>query len=136
MAPEVETQTTASTATRPRPGWFPGRVPTEQLLWTGLIVVMALDVLTTCIGLERGLTEGNPVMAAAIQQAGLGGLVLVKTLVVASGVAARTALPQHRYVIPVGLSTPCAIAVLVNTTLLLSTIPPYCARADELPLAC
>jgi hypothetical protein len=103
MAPEVETQTTASTATRPRPGWFPGRVPTEQLLWTELIVVMALDVLTTGIGLERGLTEGNPVMAAAIQQAGLGGLVLVKTLVVASGVAARTALPQHRYVIPLGL---------------------------------
>jgi hypothetical protein len=119
MAPEVERQTTASTATRPRPEVLSGRVPTEQLLWAGLILVMTLDVITTGIGLERGLTEGNPVMAAAIQQAGLGGLVLVKALVVASGVAARTALPQHRYVIPLGLSTPCAIAVLVNTTLLL-----------------
>lgn len=118
MAPDVETQTTASTATR-RPGWVPGRIPTEQLLWAGLTVVMALDVLTTGIGLEQGLTEGNPVMAAAIQQAGLGGLVLTKALVVALGVAARTALPQHRYVIPVGLLTPCAVAVFVNTTLLL-----------------
>jgi len=118
MAPEVETQTTASTATRLRPGWVP-RVPTEQLLWTSLILIMALDILTTGIGLARGLTEGNPVMAAAIQRAGLGGLVLTKLLVVAVGVAARIALPQYRYAIPLGLLTPGAVAVLVNATLLL-----------------
>jgi hypothetical protein len=118
MAPEVDTQTTASTATRRRSGWVP-RVPTEQLLWTSLILVMALDVLTTGLGLARGLTEGNPVMAAAIQRAGLGGLVLTKLLVVAVGVAARTAFPRHRYVIPLGLLTPGTVAVFVNTALLL-----------------
>lgn len=117
MAPKVDTQTTASTATRLSQGGPPGRT-TEQLLWGSLILVMTLDVLTTGIGLQQGLAEGNPVMAAAIEQAGLGGLVLTKVLVVAFGLSARIALPQHRYVIPLGLLTPGAFAVLINATLL------------------
>jgi len=81
--------------------------------------IMPLDVLTTAVGLGRGLAEGNPVMAAAIEQTGVAGLVLTKGLVVAFGLATRIALPRHRYAVPLGPLTPSALAVLVNASLLL-----------------
>jgi len=115
MAPDVDTQTTARTVSRA----VPTRVSTERLLWGMVVLLMGFDVLTTGAGLSQGFAEGNPVMAAAIEQAGLAGLVLTKALVVAFGLAARIALPRHRYAIPLGLLTPSALAVLVNASLLL-----------------
>ncbi|WP_243700365.1 DUF5658 family protein [Halorussus pelagicus] len=45
-----------------------------------VLAVMVGDVITTAVGLAMGLEEVNPVAAALIAEAGLGGLVLLKTL--------------------------------------------------------
>ncbi|UPV73219.1 DUF5658 family protein [Halorussus limi] len=45
-----------------------------------VLTVMVGDVITTGIGLAMGLDEANPVAAAVIAEAGLGGLVLLKTM--------------------------------------------------------
>ncbi|ACV48101.1 MULTISPECIES: DUF5658 family protein [Halomicrobium] len=51
---------------------------THSVLWSAILVATVLDVLTTMVGLERGLREGNAVVAAAIDALGLPGLWLVK----------------------------------------------------------
>ena len=51
--------------------------------------------------------------------AALLGLVGAKLATLAVDVGARLRLPQHRLVIPLGLATPGAVAVAINTILLL-----------------
>lgn len=100
------------------PGWVPGPLAAERLLWTAVVLIMMLDVATTGVGLRQGLSEGNPVMAGVIERAGLAGLALAKGAVLGVGAVARLCLPGYRLVIPLGLAAPGAIAVLVNALLL------------------
>lgn len=51
---------------------------THAALWTVVLVATVLDILTTMVGLERGLQEGNVVVRAAVETLGLPGLWLVK----------------------------------------------------------
>lgn len=51
---------------------------THAALWAVVLVATVLDVVTTMVGLSRGLQEGNVVVAAAIETLGLPGLWLVK----------------------------------------------------------
>ncbi|WP_238398113.1 DUF5658 family protein [Halorussus salinus] len=51
----------------------------SPLLFGAVLAVMVGDVITTGVGLAMGLDEANPVAAAVIAEAGLGGLVLLKT---------------------------------------------------------
>jgi len=119
MSSRVETQRSVSTAVGRAGDRLPVRLTRERLLWALVVVTMALDVVTTEVGLQQGLAEGNPVMASVIGGAGVLGLVGAKLATLAVGVGARLCLPQHRLVIPLGLATPGAIAVAINTTLLL-----------------
>jgi hypothetical protein len=119
MASRAGSTTSVSTASETGAGWIPGAVTAELLLWAALVLVTVLDVVTTGVGLQQGLDEGNPVMASAIEHAGLGGLAAAKTAILAFGAIARLCLPSYRLVIPFGLATPGAIAVLVNSMLLL-----------------
>ena len=41
---------------------------------------MAGDVVTTTIGLERGLSEANPVVADAVETYGVAGMVVLKAV--------------------------------------------------------
>jgi hypothetical protein len=118
MSSRVQSQPTAG-ATGLGPGWVPVRLTPERLLWALVVVTMVLDVVTTEVGLQHGLAEGNPVMAGVIGGAGLLGLAGAKLAVLAVGACARLCLPRYRYAIPLGLATPGAIAVAINTVLLL-----------------
>lgn len=119
MSSRVESQPSVGTATG-EPGALPAPLTLERLLWTLVVLTMVLDVVTTEIGLQQGLAEGNPVMASVIGGAGIVGLVGAKLLALAVGAGARLCLPQYRFVIPLGLATPGAVAVAINTTLLLT----------------
>ena len=121
MSSRTEHSVSAGTAQETAAGRFPDPFTVERLLWALVLLTMVLDVITTEIGLQRGLAEGNPVMAGLIGQAGLAGLVIAKLATLAVGASARVCLPQHRLAIPLGLATPGVVVVLINTTLLLGT---------------
>jgi hypothetical protein len=52
----------------------------SPLLFGAVLAVMLGDVITTGVGMAMGLEEANPVAAAVIAEAGLGGLVLLKAM--------------------------------------------------------
>ncbi|WP_232820453.1 DUF5658 family protein [Halorussus litoreus] len=52
----------------------------SPLLFGAVIAVMVGDVITTGVGLAMGLEEANPVAAAVMREAGLGGLVVLKAM--------------------------------------------------------
>jgi len=120
MSSHIESQPSVGTRAGLGPGWVPVQLTAERLLWALVLVMMALDVVTTELGLQHGLAEGNPVVASVIGGAGVLGLVGAKLLALAVGAGARLCLPQYRLIIPLGLATPCVVAVAVNTTLLLT----------------
>jgi len=119
MSSRIETKQSVIAAVGQAGDRLPVRLTRERLLWALVLATMALDVVTTEIGLQQGLAEGNPVMASVIGGTGLLGLVGAKLATLAVGVGARLCLPQHRLVIPLGLATPGAVAVAINTILLL-----------------
>ena len=119
MSSRVESQPSVGPAARRVRAYLPAGVSLEQLLWALVFVTMGLDVLTTEIGLQHGLAEGNPLIASVIGGAGLVGLVGAKLATLVVGVCARFCLPRYRLVIPLGLATPGAVAVAINTALLL-----------------
>jgi len=120
MSSRVESQPSVGTTAGLGPRWVPVRLTIERLLWSLVLATMALDVVTTEIGLQHGLAEGNPVVASAIGGAGILGLVGTKLAALAVGAGARLCLPRYRLVIPLGLATPCVVAVAINTALLLT----------------
>lgn len=90
----------------------------ERLLWVLVIVVMGLDVLTTAIGLQYGLQEGNTVVLAAIESFGIAGLLLVKVAVIGFAAGVAYWVPDRvSPVIPLGLVLPTLIAVTTNIAL-------------------
>lgn len=52
----------------------------SPVLFGAVVAVLVGDVITTGVGLAMGLEEVNPVAAAVIAEAGLGGLVLLKAM--------------------------------------------------------
>lgn len=90
----------------------------ETALWLVVAATLILDVYTTGIGLQAGLTEGNPLMRAAMSQVGF--VALVATKVAAVGLAAllRTRWPRYRIAIPLGLAVPWGLTVAVNAVTL------------------
>lgn len=61
----------------------------SPVLFGAVLAVMVGDVLTTGVGMAMGLSEVNPVAAAVIREAGIGGLVVLK----ASAAAVLVLLP-------------------------------------------
>lgn len=86
----------------------------ERHLWSLVVLALVADVHTTAIGLERGLSEGNPVMRWAIGAGGVGALLAAKTGVLAIGLGVRRRWPQHRLAVPAGLAVPWLAVVAVN----------------------
>lgn len=90
------------------------RIALERHLWSIVVLALIADVHTTTIGLERGLTEGNPLMRWAIGVGGVGALALTKGCVLALGVAVRRRWPRYNRVVPLGLAIPWIAVVVVN----------------------
>jgi hypothetical protein len=91
----------------------------ERWLWALVAVSLLGDVALTDLGLQRGLTEGNPVVRAAVADAGIGMLGALKVGVVGLGLAVWLGMAdRERAAVPLGLAVPWLGATLVNATLL------------------
>lgn len=92
----------------------------ERWLWLGATLALLADVVTTLLGFQAGLAEGNPVVASAIDGFGVAGFLTIKAgaLVFAYGV--RVVLPRYRVAIPLGIALPWIAVAVTNTALLLA----------------
>jgi hypothetical protein len=95
----------------------------EATLWTVAVVVMLLDVGLTDYGLAMGMSEVNPLGRMALTAFGSAGLLLAKLPVLAVAGAAWRFLPDgERWAVPLGLAVPWGVAVVLNLSILLSTV--------------
>lgn len=88
------------------------------------IVAQLLDVLTTTVGLTRGLDEANPLTAGVVQHLGLGGLLVQKVPVVLALLFGLTLLPR-RVAVVAGWSFTVLMGAVVasNISLVLAARP-------------
>jgi hypothetical protein len=88
------------------------------------VVAQLLDVLTTTVGLTRGLDEANPLTAGVIQHLGLAGLLIQKVPVVLALVLGLTLLPR-RVAVVAGWSFTVLMGAVVasNVSLVLAARP-------------
>jgi len=88
----------------------------ERALWVLLAVALVADGALTWYGLEHGLTEANPVMAAAMAWLGVaGGIVVVKGVaVVVAALAGASVSPANRPVVPLAMAIPWGLAATIN----------------------
>lgn len=92
----------------------------EPALWLIALSTLTIDVYLTYRGLQLGLAEGNPVMATAIHGAGFAMLGLAKALALGTAGLVREYVSEYGAVIPLGLSLPWLVAVVINVAVLLS----------------
>jgi len=94
---------------------FPVVKVSPMRLWVVLIVLSIGDIVTTLVGLQAGVSEGNPVVAAAISQFGAVVLVPLKGLMLAVWWAGFRALP-YRWELGFLVGGTCffGVVVLVN----------------------
>ena len=126
MAPLDPLPTPASRSTSPDEASLASQIGTalwrnERLLWTVALLALLADVVTTLVGLEAGLAEGNPVVAGALADAGLAGFLGVKITVLALA-GGRLAAPRFRVAIPLGVALPWLLAAGTNAVLLLAVV--------------
>ncbi|MFC4356516.1 DUF5658 family protein [Halobium salinum] len=90
------------------------------LLWGSVVLALTLDSVLTGYGLQRGLTEANPLVRSLVEAYGAPvALATSKAAVVAVGLVAWRVLPAGtRTVVPIGLSIPWWTAVAVNVVML------------------
>lgn len=87
----------------------------HKTAWGLLLVACGGDIVTTAYGLERGLTESNPVVAAGIEAYGLITLIALTLAVIAWAVVIHRALGR-RYgaAAAIGGALPKLIATVLN----------------------
>ena len=92
----------------------------EHWLWLLVMVTLALDVATTTYGLQRGLSEANPLARRMFAQFGpLTSMLTLKGAVLAIGIAAWFVLPnRYRGFVPLGVAVPWAAAGVFNLAVL------------------
>jgi len=88
----------------------------ERALWALLAVALLADAVLTWYGLRQGLTEANPVMAAAMAWLGVaGGMVAVKGAAVVVATVARVSVSSpNEPVVPLAMAVPWTAAALIN----------------------
>ncbi len=90
----------------------------EQYLWLLVLASLVLDVALTYEGLQRGLAEGNPFMAAAIETGGFAALAVAKAVVLAIAGFLRFLRPRLGPWLSLGIVLPWGSAATVNASLL------------------
>lgn|GEM_PF-2197428 len=86
LAERVETRS------RSRSPWPVARTPADRTLWIAVAIAALADLGTTAVGLRLGLVEANPVGVAALEIAGLPGMVVLKGAAVGCGLAVVAAI--------------------------------------------
>lgn len=93
----------------------------EAVLWGLVVFSMLADTLLTYYGIERGLTEGNPIARYGLEQFGYWALGALKLFALGVGLAGRNLLPDgYTAVVPLGLAIPWTVASLINATLIIT----------------
>ena len=95
--------------------------PLEGHLWALAVAVAAADVALTYWGLQVGLAEGNPVVAALLSHVGILALVALKGALLGLAAGCRWACPRWGPWLPLGLALPWLAAVAINLTWLLAS---------------
>jgi len=90
--------------------------PVETELWTLAVIAAGLDVVFTYRGLQVGLTEGNPIVAALVGIAGIGALVTLKAAVFVVATLCRWCRPRWGPWLPLALVVPWLCAAAINAT--------------------
>lgn len=91
----------------------------EAPLWGLVVVSTVADTLLTYYGIERGLTEGNPIARFGLERFGYAALGALKLFALGVGLLGRSVLPaSYGAVVPLGLAIPWTIASLINATLI------------------
>ncbi|AWB27740.1 DUF5658 family protein [Halococcoides cellulosivorans] len=89
-----------------------GRI--ELLLWGAVLAGLVADMATTTVGLEAGLTEGNPLMRWGISVWGPAALVGLKVPIVAVAVGLRLYRVDFGYAAALGLAVLWNVVAAIN----------------------
>lgn len=97
--------------------------PQDVELWLVVLIVMALDIVLTLYGLERGLIEQNVIVVFGIETLGYAMLAFLKVPAIGLGVLGSLTLPEtYRQLNLIGLATPWLWAVMVNLWMIVTNI--------------
>lgn len=89
--------------------------------WAAALTTAATDLLTTHIGLQRGISEGNFIAAYTLQQWGFGGLIGLKIAsLLFAAIVWLLVEREQRPIIPLTLAAVWGIVTVVNTVTILS----------------
>ena len=90
----------------------------SPVLFAAVLIVMGGDVVTTAVGLQLGLQEGNPLVSQVIAWFGLPGMLATKALAAGALLVLPALTPESRWTFRVG----SAVYLLVGTLVLASNL--------------
>ena len=90
----------------------------SPVLFAAVLFVMVGDVVTTAVGLQLGLQEGNPLVSQVIAWFGLPGMLATKALAAGALLVLPGLTPESRWTFRVG----SAVYLLVGTLVLASNL--------------
>lgn len=85
----------------------------SPLLFGAVVLVMLGDIVTTGVGLQLGLREGNPFVAAVIRWFGLPGMVAAKAVAAGALVVLPSFTAESQWAFRIGSAAYLAVGTLV-----------------------
>ena len=92
----------------------------SPVLFAAVLFVMIGDVVTTAVGLQLGLQEGNPLVSQVITWFGLPGMLATKALAAGALLVLPALTPESRWTFRVGSSVYLLVGMLVLASNLLN----------------
>ncbi|MFW6436562.1 MAG: DUF5658 family protein [Halococcoides sp.] len=86
----------------------------ELLIWGAVLAGLTADLVSTTVGLEAGLTEGNPLMRWGLSVWGPAALVGLKMPIVAVAVGLRLYRVDFGYAAALGLAVLWNVVAAIN----------------------
>jgi hypothetical protein len=98
---------------------------TKMDLWWGLAVLTGLgDLVTTRIGLQLGLEEGNHLIVLLLETTGWAGFTLFKIAILAGALLFATKLSAEKQpAVPLGLAATWSFVTVINTIHVAALLP-------------
>lgn len=85
----------------------------SPLLFAAVLVVMLGDIVTTGVGLQLGLQEGNPFVATVIAWFGMPGMIATKAAAAAALLVLPSFTVESRWAFRIGSAAYLAVGVFV-----------------------
>lgn len=101
---------------------FATRTYVSPLLFAAVLLVMAGDVVTTSVGLQLGLREGNPLVAAVIGWFGLPGMIATKAVAAGALLVLPAFTSESQWTFRIGSAAYLAVGLLVVASNLVSIL--------------